>query len=74
MSRVMPAWREALADRWFTLKLLLTPGLFFIYSAVTQHLGNYIESRPGVRLDDKILTLLPSIDFSAPVFFYSTFL
>ncbi|MEN9339422.1 MAG: hypothetical protein RIQ62_734 [Bacteroidota bacterium] len=69
MSRVMPAWREALADRWFTLKLLLTPGLFFIYSAVTQHLGNYIESRPGVRLDDKILTLLPSIDFSAPVFF-----
>jgi hypothetical protein len=65
----MPAWREALADRWFTLKLLLTPGLFFIYSAVTQHLGNYIESRPGVRLDDKILTLLPSIDFSAPVFF-----
>jgi len=45
------------------------PGLFFIYSAVTQKLGNYVEMRKGVQLDDNLLQLFPSIDFSAPIFF-----
>ncbi|MBK7763517.1 MAG: hypothetical protein IPI46_09120 [Bacteroidetes bacterium] len=66
---IIPAWREALSERSFALKLLLTPGLFFLYSAITQHLGNYVEMRKGIQLQDKLLTLLPSIDFSAPVFF-----
>lgn len=66
---IVPAWREALGERSFTLKLLLTPGLFFLYSAITQHLGNYVEMRKGVQLEDKLLYLFPSFDFSAPVFF-----
>lgn len=66
---IIPAWREALSERSFTLKLLLTPGLFFLYSAITQHLGNYVEMRKGVQLEDKLLYLFPSFDFSVPVFF-----
>ena len=65
---VLESWKLALKDRSFTWKLLLTPGLFFIYSAVTQHLGNYVESRKGVQLDDNLLQLFPSIDFSVPIF------
>ena len=53
----------------FTLKLLITPGLFFIYSALTQKLGNYVEMRKGVQLEDSLLQIFPRIDFSAPIFF-----
>lgn len=66
---IVQAWKIALSDKSFTLKLLLMPGLFFIYSAVTQKLGNYVEMRKGVQLDDNLLQLFPSIDFSAPIFF-----
>ncbi|GBL35285.1 hypothetical protein EMGBS15_08800 [Filimonas sp.] len=69
INSIFQAWRLALRDRSFTLKLMLMPGLFFIYSAVTQKLGNYVEMRKGVQLDDHLLQLLPSIDFSAPIFF-----
>lgn len=62
------SWKEALSDRSFRFKLLLVPGLFFVYSAITQRLGNYIETRTGVQLEDKLLTFFPSIDFSMPVF------
>lgn len=47
---------------------MLTPGLFFVYSAATQHLGNYIESRRGVVLSDELLYLFPSVDFSEAIF------
>lgn len=69
INHIFQAWKLALKDRAFTWKLLLTPGLFFIYSAITQHLGNYVESRKGIQLDDQLLQLFPSIDFSVPVFF-----
>ncbi len=62
------AWKQETQNKVFRLKLLVTPGLFFIYSAVTQNIGNYIEMRNGVRLDDKLLTLLPAFDFSSPIF------
>ncbi|MBL7772801.1 MAG: hypothetical protein JNM95_08070 [Chitinophagaceae bacterium] len=42
--------------------------MFFLYSAATQHLGNYIESRRGIQLQDKLLYILPSIDFSEYIF------
>ena len=61
-------WRTNLLDKTFRWKLLIVPGLFFIYSAITQHLSNYIESRKGVRLNDKLLTFLPSYDFSTFIF------
>jgi hypothetical protein len=62
------AWRSEMKNRIFRLKLLLIPGLFLLYSAVTQHIGNYIEMRRGILLEDKFLTLFPSYDFSTPVF------
>lgn len=61
-------WKASLQDKAFTFKLLLVPILFLIYSFVTQHLGNYIEMRKGVQLEDKLLSLFPSIDFSASIF------
>ncbi len=61
-------WRTSLLDKTFRWKLLIVPGLFFIYSAITQHLSNYIESRKGVQLSDKLLTFFPSYDFSTFIF------
>lgn len=67
-SLILNAWREAFSDKLFTAKLLLAPGLFILYSAVTQNLGTYVEMRKGVQLEDKLLYLLPSFDYSIPVF------
>jgi len=65
---IVSAWQEALRDKLFRWKLLLTPGLFILYSAITQQLGNYVEMRKGIQLNDRLLMLFPSFDFSAPVF------
>lgn len=65
---VTQAWKEAFRDKSFRWKILLTPGLFFVYSAVTQKLGNYFESRTGVLLEDRWLYFFPSVDFSEYVF------
>ena len=65
---VLSAWKEMLTDRAFRIRLFLVPGIFIIYSAVTQHLGNYIEMRKGVQLSDKFLYFFPSIDFSTQIF------
>lgn len=67
-SALGQAWKTELSNRNFRFKLLLAPGLFFVYSAITQHIGNFVETRRGVRLHDKFLTLFPAIDFSTPVF------
>lgn len=61
-------WKSALSDRNFLLKLLITPGLFFVYSAITQKLGNYVEMRKGILLNDKLLEIIPSFDFSFFIF------
>lgn len=61
-------WKSALSDRNFLLKLLITPGLFLVYSAITQKLGNYVEMRKGILLNDKLLEIIPSFDFSLFVF------
>jgi hypothetical protein len=61
-------WKSALSDRSFLLKLLITPGLFLVYSAITQKLGNYVEMRKGVILNDKLLEIIPSFDFSLSIF------
>ena len=67
-SIIFRAWQAELSDKSFSLKMLLTPGLFLIYSSITQRVGNYVEARKGIRLEDKLLTYFPSIDFSTPVF------
>jgi hypothetical protein len=54
-QHIFAAWKTALSDRTFAFKILATPGLFFLYSAVTQPLGTYIQHRKGVQLDDKFL-------------------
>lgn len=66
--RIIPIWEVALNNKIFRLKLALTPGLFFIYSAITQRLGDYIEIRKGARPEDMLLTLFPNFDFSTEVF------
>lgn len=68
INTIFSEWKLALGDKNFLLKLLITPGLFFVYSAITQKLGNYIEMRKGILLDDKLLNLIPSFDFSFAIF------
>ena len=68
LIQLIREWQSALRDKTFAWKLFLTPGLFFIYSAVTQKLGNYVEMRKGIQLEDNLLNFFPSYDFSAPVF------
>lgn len=66
--RIFSLWKDAFRDKLFAAKLILTPGLFIVYSAVTQNLGSYVEARKGVQLADELLYLLPSFDFSVPIF------
>jgi len=61
-------WKSALSDRRFLLKLLTTPGFFLIYSSITQKFGNYVEMRKGILLNDKLLEIIPSYDFSLSIF------
>lgn len=68
MRHIISAWKDALRSRTFFVKILLTPGLFFLYSAITQRLGDYVESRKGTLLSDKLLYLFPTHDFSFYVF------
>lgn len=62
------AWRSGLSEQGFLLKLLVTPGLFVLYSAATQHLGSYVELRKGLQLSDPLLYLFPAGDYSVPIF------
>ncbi len=68
IRNIVNAWRTELEDRTFRWKLLIVPGLFIIYSSITQHLGNYIQARKGVQLQDALLALFPSFDFSSSIF------
>jgi hypothetical protein len=68
LTSIVDEWKSALKNSSFRYKLVLAPGLFFVYSALTQHLGNYVEMRKGVQLEDQLLTFFPTIDFSAYVF------
>lgn len=68
IRNIFPAWKLAMSDYKFALKLLLVPGLFFVYSALTQNLGEYVEARKGVLLQDVLLQWFPSYDFSVWVF------
>jgi hypothetical protein len=67
-THIVREWKEALSDKSFRWKIVLAPLLFLAYSNITQPLGNYVEARKGVQLDDSLLTFFPSFDFSAPVF------
>lgn len=68
LTSIVDEWKTEIKNKAFRYKLVLAPGLFFVYSAITQHLGNYVEMRKGVLLQDKLLTFFPSIDFSAFIF------
>lgn len=68
LASVIAAWKTAFSNKAFRLKILLAPGLFLAYSAVTQSIGNYVEARPGIHLDDALLAFFPSYDFSAHIF------
>lgn len=67
-SKILSAWKSAFADRAFAIKILLLPGFFFLYSAITQKLGLYFEMRKGVVLEDKLLYYIPQFDFSVAIF------
>jgi hypothetical protein len=68
LKSILEGWKEELKSRTFKLKLLLVPGLFFVYSAITQPLGNYVQLRKGIQLHDRLLYLFPSFDFSPQIF------
>ena len=68
LGHLFNIWKQAFSDKMFAAKIILTPGLFILYSAITQNLGNYIEMRKGMQLEDKMLYWLPRFDFSIPVF------
>jgi hypothetical protein len=62
------AWLQAFRLRSFRIKMILFPALFIIYSAITQRLGNYVETRTGILLHDKLLDYIPQYDFSLSIF------
>lgn len=62
-------WRFHLSQKSFRWKIMIMPGLFLLYSAITQKLSNFIETRRGVRLNDKLLEIFPAQDFSSSIFF-----
>ncbi len=68
IQRIAAAWRVAMSNRQFTLKMVLTPGLFCLYSAATQHIGAYVEMRHGTQLADPLLSAFPLFDFSSQIF------
>lgn len=68
VQNIYTTWREALSEPRFALKLFLAPGVFLLYSALTQNLGLYIENRSGIQLADPFLQLIPRFDFSVAIF------
>ena len=68
IQTIIREWRSSFREPSFAWKILLMPGLFFVYSAITQKLGNFVEMRKGVVLDDKLLYWFPSYDFSFYIF------
>jgi hypothetical protein len=67
-NNIYSTWREALSEPRFALKLFLAPGVFLLYSALTQNLGIYIENRTGIQLADPFLQFIPRFDFSVAIF------
>ncbi|MBK7689626.1 MAG: hypothetical protein IPK62_05930 [Bacteroidetes bacterium] len=65
---IVSSWKAAFSDKLFAIKVLLLPGFFVLYSAVTQKLGIYIELRKGVQINDSILNFIPQYDFSIAIF------
>src|SRR4051812_16862461 len=68
IATVLSAWKTEVKNRSFRIKILLASPLFFVYSAVTQRLGNYVEMRKGILLDDRLLACFPTADFSMLIF------
>ena len=68
ITSLIEAWKTELKNKTFRIKLILMPGLFFAYSAITQQLGDYVEMRQGIRLSDRLLDLFPTQDFSVYIF------
>lgn len=68
LQTLVAEWKTAFADKVFRTKLLAAPIVFMVYSAITQRLNFLAEMRHGTRLEDKLLTLFPSIDFSTWIF------
>lgn len=68
LHQIVSSWRSALSEPRFALKLFLAPGVFLLYSALTQNLGLYIEQRTGIQLADPLLQWIPRFDFSVAIF------
>ena len=65
---IRQTWGAELSDGIFRLKVLLVPGLFVVYSAITQRLGDFVQMRKGMTPDDKLLNYFPMVDCSVLVF------
>lgn len=65
---VLQSWKQALKSSEIKLKLIFIPLFFYLYSSITQSLNIYIQTRKGVILKDKLISLIPQFDFSTPIF------
>lgn len=68
LQEILSSWKSAFGDKVFAIKILLLPGFFFLYSAITQKIGIYIEQRKGIQVNDTLLNYIPQFDFSVPIF------
>ncbi len=68
IQSVITSWKSAFSDKIFAIKVLLLPGLFVLYSAITQKIGLFIELRKGVQVNDVLLDFIPQYDFSLAIF------
>lgn len=62
------AWRNALQDKRFKLKLILAVLLLLLCSRLAPIVFQYAEQRPGVLFPDFILDWFPATDLSLPIF------
>ncbi len=61
-------WKSSFASRTFRWKLLLIVLLAIVETTYLRQFMFYNEQRPGVQMADVLLSFLPAVDVSIPIF------
>ncbi|MCU0356933.1 MAG: sphingomyelin synthase family protein [Cyclobacteriaceae bacterium] len=61
-------WAQALREPSYRMQLLLTMVLLIACALIAPVLFEWIEQRPGYRMDDPLLAILPATDLSVIIF------